>query len=42
VVTDLDRRNVRLGRIDAAGIADGATDGLPKYPVRIYFAFQLR
>jgi peptidyl-prolyl cis-trans isomerase B (cyclophilin B) len=31
-----------LDRIVAAGIADGATDGLPKYPVRIYFAFQLR
>jgi peptidyl-prolyl cis-trans isomerase B (cyclophilin B) len=31
-----------LDRIVAAGIAGGATDGLPKYPVRIYFAFQLR
>jgi peptidyl-prolyl cis-trans isomerase B (cyclophilin B) len=31
-----------LDRIVAAGIADGATDGLPKFPVRIYFAFQLR
>jgi peptidyl-prolyl cis-trans isomerase B (cyclophilin B) len=31
-----------LDRIVAAGIADGATDGLPKYPVRIFFAFQLR
>jgi peptidyl-prolyl cis-trans isomerase B (cyclophilin B) len=31
-----------LDRIVAAGIADGATDGLPKYPVRIYVAFQLR
>jgi peptidyl-prolyl cis-trans isomerase B (cyclophilin B) len=31
-----------LDRIVAAGIADGATDGLPKYPVRIYFALQLR
>jgi peptidyl-prolyl cis-trans isomerase B (cyclophilin B) len=30
-----------LDRIVAAGIADGATDGLPKHPVRIYFAFQL-
>lgn len=31
-----------LDRIVAAGIADGATDGQPKYPVRIYFAFQVR
>lgn len=31
-----------LDRIVAAGIADGATDGLPKFPVWIYFAFQLR
>jgi peptidyl-prolyl cis-trans isomerase B (cyclophilin B) len=31
-----------LDRIVAAGIADGATDGLPKYPVRIWFAIQLR
>lgn len=30
-----------LDRIVAAGIADDGTDGLPKYPVRIYFAFQL-
>lgn len=27
-----------LDRIVAAGIADDAEDGLPKYPVRIYFA----
>jgi len=31
-----------LDRIVAAGTADGATDGLPKYPVRIFFAIQLR
>ena len=31
-----------LDRIVAAGIADGATDGLPKHPVRIFFAFQIR
>jgi peptidyl-prolyl cis-trans isomerase B (cyclophilin B) len=30
-----------MDRIVAAGIADDATDGAPKYPVRIYFAFQL-
>jgi peptidyl-prolyl cis-trans isomerase B (cyclophilin B) len=30
-----------LDRIVAAGIADGATDGLPTHPVRIHFAFQL-
>ncbi len=30
-----------LDRIVAAGIADGAPDGLPKHSVRIYFAFQL-
>lgn len=30
-----------LDRIVAAGIEGDATDGLPKHPVRIYFAFQL-
>jgi peptidyl-prolyl cis-trans isomerase B (cyclophilin B) len=30
-----------LDRIVAAGITDGAPDGLPKYPVRIWFAIQL-
>lgn len=30
-----------LDRIVAAGIADGAEDGLPKYPVRIHWAFTL-